>query len=62
MENNFRVILAKQKKKISDVHEGTGLSVYTLTNIYYERSKDPKFSTLKKITEYLNCFFDELLI
>lgn len=61
MKNNFRIILAKQKKKISDVHKATGLSIYTLTNIYYERAKNPKYNTLKKITNFLNCSFDDFL-
>lgn len=61
MKNNFRIILAKQKNKISDVHEATGLSIYTLTNIYYERAKNPKYDTIKRITDFLNCSFDDFL-
>ena len=39
MKNNFRVILAKQRKKTSDVAEATGISKTTLTILYYERKK-----------------------
>ncbi|HFR4015556.1 TPA: XRE family transcriptional regulator, partial [Streptococcus suis] len=37
MNNNFRVILAKQRKKVSDVHEATGISKSALISLYYER-------------------------
>lgn len=41
MKNNLRVLLAKQRKKVSDVHEATGISKSTLTALYYERTKKP---------------------
>lgn len=61
MNNNLRVILAKQKKTIADVHLDTGLSKPTITNIYYERSNNPEIQTLLKIAEYLEVSIDELL-
>lgn len=48
MENNFRILLAKQRKKISDVYKATGISKSTLTALYYERTKHPDIETLKK--------------
>ncbi|GGE34582.1 helix-turn-helix domain-containing protein [Streptococcus himalayensis] len=61
MKNNFRVILAKQRKKVADVHNGTGISKSTLTAIYYERSKNPSMETMTKIADYLNVTLDELI-
>jgi putative transcriptional regulator len=61
MENNFRVFLAHQRKTIADVHEATGITKTTLTNLYYERSKNPEYKTLKKITDYLNISMSELM-
>ncbi|MEY8463301.1 helix-turn-helix domain-containing protein [Streptococcus merionis] len=61
MQNNFRVILARQRKKIADVYEATGISKTTLTGIYYERTKNPDSQTLLKIAAYLNVTLDELL-
>lgn len=61
MKNNFRVILAKQRKKTSDVAEATGISKTTLTSLYYERTKNPKTETLLKIADYLGVTLDELL-
>ena len=61
MKNNFRVFLAKQRKKISDVYKATGISKTTLTSLYYERTKNPKAETLLKIADYLCVTIDELL-
>lgn len=61
MENNFRILLAKQRKKISDVYKATGISKSTLTALYYERTKHPDIETLKKVSNYLGVTIDELL-
>lgn len=61
MKNNFRVILAKQRKKTSDVAEATGISKSTLIALYYERAKSPTLDTLKKVSSYLGVTIDELL-
>lgn len=61
MENNFRVLLAKQRKKVSDVHKATGISKSTLIGLYYERTKKPETETLLKVADYLGVTIDELL-
>lgn len=61
MKNDLRIILAIQRKSVADVHEATGISKTTLTNIYYERAKNPELQTLLKIADYLNVSIDELL-
>ncbi|GAB6738000.1 transcriptional regulator, XRE family [Streptococcus dysgalactiae subsp. dysgalactiae] len=61
MKNNFRVLLAKKRKKISDVHRGTNISKSTLTALYYERTKNPETETLIKIANYLDVTLDDLL-
>lgn len=62
MKNNFRTLLAKRRKKVSDVYEATGISKSTLTDLYYERAKNPRVKTLLKIADYLGVTLDELLI
>lgn len=62
MKNNFRIILAVQRKKIVDVHKATNISKSTLTDLYYERTKNPDSRTLVKIAEYLNVTLDELIV
>lgn len=61
MKNNFRILLAVQKKKISDAHVATGISRNTLTALFYERIKEPKVTTLIKIADYLGVTLDELI-
>lgn len=61
MKNNLRVLLAKKRKKVSEIHEVTGISKSTLTSLYYERTKNPETETLLKIANYLGVTIDELL-
>ncbi|HEP1427067.1 TPA: helix-turn-helix transcriptional regulator [Streptococcus pyogenes] len=61
MKNNMRVLLAKQRKKVSDVAKATGIAKSTLTALYYERTKNPEVETLIKIANYLGVTLDELL-
>lgn len=49
MKNNMRVLLAKQRKKVSDVHEATGISKSTLIALYYERTKKPDIEKSRKL-------------
>lgn len=57
----MRVLLAKQRKKVSDVHKATGISKSALISLYYERTKRPDIETLQKVSDYLGVTIDELL-
>ena len=57
MKNNMRVLLAKQRKKVSDVHKAKS----ALTALYYERTKRPDIETLQKVAEYLGVTVDDFL-
>ena len=61
MRNNFRVILAKKRKTVADLSKDTGISKTTLTNLYYERTKNPDSQTLLKLSKFLGVTIDELL-
>lgn len=61
MKNNFRVLLAKKRLKVSDVAKATGIAKSTLTGLYYERTKRPDIETLTKVADYLGVTIDELL-
>ena len=61
MRNNFRVILAKKRKTVADLSKDTGISKTTLTNLYYERTKNPDSQTLLKLSKSLGVTIDELL-
>lgn len=61
MRNNFRVLLAKKRKTVADLSKDTGISKTTLTNLYYERTKNPDSQTLLKLSKSLGVTIDELL-
>lgn len=61
MKNNLRVLLAIKKKKVSDVSRATGISMPTLINLYHERIKEPKVTTLMTIANYLGVSIDDLM-
>ena len=61
MRNNFRVILAKKRKTVADLSKDTGISKTSLTNLYYERTKNPDSQTLLKLSKSLGVTIDELL-
>ena len=61
MKNNFRVVLAIKKKKVSDVSRATGISMPTLLGLYHERIKEPKVTTLMTIANYLEVSIDDLM-
>lgn len=61
MKNNFRVILAKKRKTVADLSKDTGISKTTLTNLYYERTKNPDSQTLLKLSKALDVTIDEIL-
>lgn len=61
MENNFRVILAKKRKKLVEIHEQTGIAMSTLSKILNERTANPDSQTLIKIAKALDVTIDELL-
>lgn len=61
MYNNFSALLGKKLLKISDVHKNTGISKTTLADIYYQRAKDYKYSTLTKICEFLEVSIDDFV-
>ena len=60
MRNNFRVILAKKRKTVADLSKDTGISKTTLTNLYYERTKNPDSQTLLKLSNALGVTIDEI--
>lgn len=61
IENNFRILLAEQKKKMSDVEKDTGLAKNSIRSLYYETSKGIQFKTLATICDYLKCDVGDLI-
>lgn len=54
-------LLGERKLTLQKVHEGTGISRTTLTDIYHEKVKQMKFETMQKLCDFLNCSVGDLL-
>jgi len=54
-------ILGEKRITIKEVHEKTGLSRNTISNIYNEKAKMIDLDTLEKLCRFLNCQIGDLL-
>ncbi len=61
VKNNLRVLMAKNKMNIKDVHEKTGLSRTTISKLYNETSTTISFETIYTLCILFDCDVDELL-
>lgn len=61
MKNNLSRILGERLLKVSDIHDFTGISRSTLTQLYYQRSSNIQLETLTKICDYLQIPLSELI-
>lgn len=58
---NLSRILGEKRITIKEVHEKTGLSRNTISNLYNEKAGRVDFDTLEKLCEFLNCNISDLL-
>lgn len=61
VKNNLRILMAKEKMNIKDVHEKTGLSRTTISKLYNEESTTIAFETIQKLCQLFDCDVNELL-
>jgi putative transcriptional regulator len=61
VKNNLRVLMAKHKMNIKDVHERTGMSRTTISKLYNETSTTISFETIASLCTLFDCTVDELL-
>jgi len=54
-------MLGEKRITIKEVHEKTGLSRNTISNIYNEKAKMIDLDTLEKLCCFLNCNISDLL-
>jgi putative transcriptional regulator len=55
IKNNLRILMAKEKMTIRDVHKATGLSEVTVSKLYHEKSTTIAFETILKLCALFNC-------
>lgn len=61
IRNNLRILMARDKMGIKDVHLATGLSERTVSKLYHEKSTTIGFETITKLCKLFNCDVGELL-
>jgi putative transcriptional regulator len=61
VKNNLRILMAKHKMNIKDVHEKTGMSRTTISKLYNETSTTISFETIYSLCILFNCSVSDLL-
>lgn len=61
VKNNLRILMAKHKMNIKDVHERTGLSRTTISKLYNDESTTIAFETIYKLCVLFNCEVQDLI-
>jgi putative transcriptional regulator len=61
VKNNLRILMAKEKLTIRDLHKATGLSEITISKLYHEKSTTIAFETIMKLCNFFNCELGDLL-
>lgn len=54
-------LMGKHKVNIQDVHEGTGITRNTISNLYHEKVKRIDFSTLERLCKFFECEAGDLI-
>lgn len=61
VRNNLRILMARDRMGIKDVHKATGLSETTVSKLYHERSNTIGFETIYKLCKLFQCDVKDLL-
>jgi putative transcriptional regulator len=61
VRNNLRVLMAKHKLTIQEVHDKTGLSRTTISKLYNESSSKIGLDTISILCSLFNCGVEDLL-
>jgi putative transcriptional regulator len=61
VRNNLRILMARDRLSIQDVHEKTGLSRTTISKLYNETSSKIGMDTIVELCKLFNCGIKELL-
>ena len=61
IKNNLRILMARDKMTMKELHKRTGLSERTISKLYHEESTTIGFDTIIKICEVFDCKVGDLL-
>lgn len=55
------ILMGEKRLNIQDIHEKTGLSRNTITNLYHEKATRIDFNTIEKLCDLFDCTVCDLL-
>lgn len=61
VRNNLRILMARDRLSIQDVHEKTGLSRTTISKLHNETSVKIGLDTIAALCKLFNCGVEDLL-
>lgn len=62
LKSNLSTLMGKYRYSIKDVHEKTGLSRNTISNLYNDKATRIDYETLQRLCCLFKCDVNELLI
>lgn len=62
IRSNLSTLMGKKRYMIKDVHEHTGLSRKTISNLYNDKATRIDFETIAKLCDLFDCDIGELLV
>ncbi len=58
---NLSTLMGKKRYSIKDIHEKTGLSRNTISNLYNDKATRIDFTTISRLCAVFGCGIEELL-
>lgn len=55
-------LMGAKRVTIQEVHNSTGLSRNTISNLYYDRATRVDYETVSRLCDYFQCEVEDLLI
>lgn len=62
IRSNLSTLMGMHRYSIKDIHERTGLSRSTISNLYYDRVCRIDYETISKLCELVDCDIGSLLV
>ena len=61
IKSRLSILMGEHRYNIGHVHEKTGLSRSTVSNLYHDRMERIDYTTLSKLCELFDCSVGEIL-
>lgn len=62
VQSNLSTLMGQKRYMIKDVHEKTGLSRNTISNLYNDKATRIDFDTIDRLCKLFDCKINDLLV